>query len=247
MKVYLNFTASRQQWAAVTDHILFASTPKYPVEDVRDNPFLQAWKIPLQGPRGSILNDDIRRMIKVANKYHANMDAIRITPHLLNQLPAWYHLHKEEHRPMNSLQARCLRYKHNIAKVADLMKISARIRHPLQFPMHRTTQECKCQECTIDKGKGCRNPQRCAKEALTRSNLIPPKYNPIRQDAPDGLSLTKSGAQRNRTARENDDKVIFDALITCKEDLAECFRIFTDPNKTTNLVARRYRHHGPIP
>ena len=104
MKVYLNFTVSCQQWAAVTDHILFTSAPKYPVEDARDNPFLQAWKIPLQGPRGSILNNDIRRMINVVNKYHASMDAIRITPHLLNQLPARYHLHEEEHRPIVNVQ-----------------------------------------------------------------------------------------------------------------------------------------------
>ena len=247
LKVYLNFTTSRQQWATVTDHILFAAAPKYPVEDMRDNLFLQAWSIPLQGPRGSKLNDDVRRMIKTANKYHVNMDAIRITPHLLNQLPAWYHLHEEEHRPMNSAQARCMRHKHNVAKVSDLMKLSARIRHPLQFPTHRTNRDCECHECMMDRGKGCRDPQRCAEEALTRINLIPPKYNPMRQDVPDGLSLTKSGTQRNRTARENDDEVTFDASITCKVDLAECFRIFMDPTKTTNLLARRYRHQGPIP
>ena len=187
LKAYLNFTTSRQQWAVVTDHILLASAPKYPVEDARDNPFLQAWTIPLKGPRGSILNDDIRRMTKTANKYHTNMDAIRITPHLLNQLLAWYHLHKEEHHPMNSSPARCLRHKHNVAKVADLMKLSAKIRHPLQFPTHRTVQNCECHECTTDRGKGCRNPQRCAEEALIRINLIPPKYNPIRQDIPDGV------------------------------------------------------------
>jgi len=80
LKAYLNFTASRQQWAVVTDHILFASAPEYPAEDVRDNPYLQAWTIPLKGPRGSILNDDIRRMTKVANKYHANMDTVTIHP-----------------------------------------------------------------------------------------------------------------------------------------------------------------------
>ena len=35
--------------------------------------------------------------------------------------------------------------------------------------------------------------------------------------------------------------------MTCKESLAECFRIFTDPTKLSNQLTRRYKHHGPAP
>ncbi len=78
-------------------------------------------------------------------------------------------------------------------------------------------------------------------------NLIPPKHNPTKQDPPDGLSLTKSGKQRNRLARQNKGEIIFDASMTCKESLAECIRVFTDPTRTTDDMAKRYKLHGQIP
>jgi ribonuclease HI len=40
---------------------------------------------------------------------------------------------------------------------------------------------------------------------------------------------------------------MFDPSITCKETLAECFRIFTDPTKLTHQPAKRYRHIRPTP
>ena len=67
------------------------------------------------------------------------------------------------------------------------------------------------------------------------------------QAAQDGLSLTKLGTQRNQSMREVDGEITFDALITCKESLAECFRIFTNPTRTTNRITNRYKHQGPIP
>ena len=59
--------------------------------------------------------------------------------------------------------------------------------------------------------------------------------------------MSKSGRQRNLTAKQNNDEITFNATITCKENLAECFRIFTDPTKTTNQIAKRYRRQGPTP
>jgi len=49
LKVYLNFSPSRQKWAMITDHIILAAAPPHSVEKARDNPFLQTWKAPLRG------------------------------------------------------------------------------------------------------------------------------------------------------------------------------------------------------
>ena len=98
-----------------------------------------------------------------------------------------------------------------------------------------------------DKTNGCINPHECATEALTRLNLIPPKHDPTKQEPPDGLSLTRSGKARNEAARLNKGEIIFDPSITCKENLADCFQIFTDPTKKTDQPAKRYKHRGPIP
>ena len=62
LKEYLNFMPSHQQWAAITDHVVLATAPSHLVELMNDNPFLQAWNVPLKGKRAEKLNDDIKRM-----------------------------------------------------------------------------------------------------------------------------------------------------------------------------------------
>ena len=246
LKAYLNFSPSRPQWATVTDHVVLATAPAKSVKDAIMNPFLQTWEIPSRGERTINLREEVKRMFSVARKYKIRLAAIKISPRVLAQLPAWYHI-SAERKSLNNAKARCLLRKHETTTVADLVKISARNRHPQQYPDHQQNQNCICQECTTDKNQGCKNPNKCVEEALTRLNLIPAKHNPTRQEPPDGLSLTKSGKQRNHTAKQNNDAITFDATITCKENLAECFRIFTDPTRLNNQLTQRYKHQGPIP
>ena len=246
LKAYLNFSPSRQKWATITDHIILAAAPTHSVEKARENPFLQTGTVPLKGPRAKRLNDDIKRMLKTARTYKVNLAAIKLTPQLSAQLPAWYHLSAEQ-RPLTSAMAKCLLQTHNVAKVADLLKTSARLRHPVQYPSHRRKRTCTCRECTQDQNLGCRNPHKCAAEALTRLNLIHPKHNPTRQEPPDGMSLTRTRKLRNERARQHDGEITFDPSITCKDSLAECFRIFTNPDRISTHMAQRYRHRGPTP
>jgi ribonuclease HI len=63
-------------------------------------------------------------------------------------------------------------------------------------------------------------------------------------DPHDNLSLTRRRRTRNLEANLNNDEILFDPSITCKENLAECFRIFTDPNTLSNIPAQRYYTHG---
>jgi len=246
LKAYLNFSPSRQKWATVTDHIILATAPPQSIEKARENPFLQTWTAPLKGPRSKRLNGDTKRMLKTAQKYKVNFTAIRMTPHLLAQLPAWYHLSANQ-KLIASNAAKCLLQKHNISKVVDLVRTSARLCHPAQHPTHRKNRNCTCQECASERNLGCRNPHKCATEAIARLNLIPPKHNPMKQDPPDGMSLTRSRKLRNERARQTDGVVTLDPSITCKESLAECFRIFTNPNRISTHLARRHKHRGPTP
>ena len=246
LKSYLNFSTSHPQWATVTDHVILETAPTKSVKDTIMNPFLQTWEIPTRGECQIDLSDDVKRMLKVAKKYKTRLATIRISPRILEQLPAWYHL-SAERMSMNNAKARCLLRKHNASMVADLVRISARIRHPQQYPDHQQNQECDCHECEADRDQGCRCPHNCVQEALTRLNLIPAKHNPTNQEPPDGLLLTKSEKTRNQVASQNNETIVFDTTITCKENLAECFRIFTDPTKLNNQLTQRYKHIGPIP
>jgi len=90
---------------------------------------------PLRGQRAKALNNNIKQMLKTAWKYKVNLAAIRMMPYLLAQLPTWYHLSAKQ-KSLNNASAKCLLQKHNVAKVADLIRTSAHLRHPAQFPTH---------------------------------------------------------------------------------------------------------------
>ena len=164
------------------------------------------------------MNDNIKCMLKTAKKHSVNFVAIKMTPHLLAQLPTWYHL-SADNKPLNNARAKCLLQKHNVTKVADLVRTSAHLCHPTQHPTHRKNRNCTCQECRNDRSTGCKNPHKCAAEALARLNLIPPKHNPTRQDPPDGMSLTRTRKLRNERAKQDNGEILFDLSITCKESV----------------------------
>jgi len=49
---------------------------------------------------------------------------------------------------------------------------------------------------------------------------------------------------RNNAAKEKKSEILFDPSITCKEDITECFRVFTNPNEISRLPAQRFYTAG---
>jgi len=107
LKSYLDFSPSRPTWAAITDLIINKVAPLGTSQLARMNTFLQSWDIPSHGTRLNLLNNAIIRMIKTAKKYQAHLAAIRLSPQLHTQLPAWYHPYANP-RSMATAPARCL-------------------------------------------------------------------------------------------------------------------------------------------
>jgi ribonuclease HI len=181
-------------------------------------------------------------MIKVAGKYNTDLAALRLTPHLREMLPAWYHLSESANpRPITSVAAKCLLNNHGVTKVADLVQVSARIRTPEIHPSHQPNLLCICRNCVKDRIDGCRNPQACAEEARERLNQISPKLNPLRRDDHGNLSLTRTRKAANIAAKEMQGTITSDPTLTAKDDLAECFRIFVNPDRISNSPAERIR------
>jgi ribonuclease HI len=244
LKLYLNFSPTRPAWAAVTDIIISAVAPPSTIKELRTNPFLQCWNAPVRGARSTTLNSDIRRMLKVAKKYDTNLAAIRMTEELRAQLPAWYHPAADP-CPINNRRAKCLIDKHKALTVADLLSISTRQRNINGQGDHRNDPLCPCIPCSNDRLEGCTNPAACALEALTRAHKTFPKYNPLRLGDPhDNLSLTITRKGTNESARQNDGLILFDPTIMTKTNLADCFRVFTDPERISKLPAQRYYTPG---
>jgi ribonuclease HI/exonuclease III len=240
LKEYLNFSPSRPAWAKITDLVINATAPPSTSRLARINAFLQSWDPPTKGPRLALLDKDTIRMLKAARKHHTHLAAIRLTPLLRAQVPAWYHP-AAERSPLTTIPAKCLLKKHQNTTVADLILTSARLREPGRLIPHVPNPQCPCTDCSNDRNRECRNPHACAVEAQSRINLTAPKLNPLEiGDNRDNLSLTPHRKARNRDARQTNDYIQFDPSVTCKDNLAECFRIFVNPDKISTIPARRY-------
>jgi ribonuclease HI len=160
-------------------------------------------------------------------------------PTVKTQLPAWYHI-ASENRPINNNAARCLIHKHGTKTITDLLQVSNRLRAQGQNNPHRPSNFCRCRDCHDDREKQCWTPHKCAQEALTRINTTFPKLNPLAHDNRHGnFSLTPARKRQNSIARENNDDILFNPSITCKNSLTECFRVFTDPERTSKNPAKR--------
>ncbi|KAN0115797.1 Ribonuclease H-like domain containing protein, partial [Russula decolorans] len=129
---------------------------------------------------------------------------------------------------------------HAVTMVVDLIIMSDRIHTPRPNDPHLPIPVCACRDCALDRLEGCLNPHQCAQEALTRIHLIGPKMNPLSPGLLHGnFSLTPGQKATNTAAKETNAKILFDPSVTCKNNLAECFRIFTNANKISNLPATR--------
>lgn len=61
---------------------------------------------------------------------------IRLTPNLRAQLQAWYHLVTNP-RPITNVASKCLLERHNIIRVADLLRKSVRIRREAELQTYK--------------------------------------------------------------------------------------------------------------
>ena len=231
LQAYLNFSPTHPTWAKVTDLIIDALMPQGPNAQTRINCFLQTWNPLQRGGRTTKLNEDTVRMLRAAKIYNVNFAAIKIDTRLKSKLPAWLNLAYKT-RAINNNTTRCLINKHDTKTIAHLLQTSAHLRTPRINDPHRPSNFCRCRDYDEDRDKQCWTPHDCAQEALTRIQKTFPKLNPLTyNDTHGNLSLTPARKRQNSLARENNDDILFDPSITCKNNLAECFRVFADPKR----------------
>ena len=244
LKTYLNFSPTRQTWAEITDLIISRSAQENAIPKAINSPFLQCWEVPSRGPRLTRLNDDIKRLLKVANSYNTNLAAVKVPSHLRSEMPAWYHVDKKL-STIRSRPEKCLIERHGTKTIMDLIRASARIRNQDIMNTHTPNPFCPCQDCSIDQAKGCYNPHECAQVAHAKLLWLSPKWNPWGPKNPlDGLSLTPTRKANNLQAKINNDEIIFNPSLTCGENLADIFRVFADLNRLSTTPALRLAPPG---
>ncbi|KAG1829528.1 hypothetical protein DFJ58DRAFT_611657, partial [Suillus subalutaceus] len=101
---------------------------------------------------------------------------------------------------------------------------------------------CPCDECTEDRLAGCQNPHKCAQTAKDILDNLLPKFNPNTTPRKDNLTLTHRRLEKNARARKQPQgEVLFDPAITARDNLSDCFRIFTLPSRSLQIPAYRLR------
>ncbi|KAH9176241.1 hypothetical protein EDB89DRAFT_1846301 [Lactarius sanguifluus] len=247
LKGYLDLTELRPTWAYISDILINETTPKNLNENTRVNAYLQNWKIPVKGKCADKLGKDTIRMIKAAKKHNATFAPINISKDLQEALPAWQHLGVEKTAPQNH-QSKCLTKNHKSTRIRDMLKITECLQGQYSRGTHTPVYTCRCKDCTTDRERGCKNPQCCAIEAQKRINKITLKLNPMRPHNQDNLTLTKRRLENNEQTSEDDEEeeqgTTFNPSVMVNTNLSDCFRIFTDPSKTTNIPATRQHPRG---
>jgi len=142
----LDLTPSRPLWAIVTDILINAAAPPGTSVIVRINSFIQTWDPPTQGPHAACLGDNIIRILKAGKKYKTNLAAIRLSPALQAKLPAWYHPGTAP-QALTNVATKCLLKNHSVKTIADLIKLTHKIRTHSLNTEHVPSQECICIEC----------------------------------------------------------------------------------------------------
>ena len=92
------------------------------------NTYLQSWSPKANAT--STLPPDLKRMLGTRKKYNLRLDVLRIPKNVKKQLPAWYHLGAEDNLAgFNRAWApKCLKSKHQIRTVGDLVKTTNQLR-----------------------------------------------------------------------------------------------------------------------
>lgn len=178
LKTYLTEGDDRPQWCRLADMLLGeAAVKKYQNVGTRmlRNPFTQKWKVNLAHRD---LPENLRQMTRTAYKYRTGVVATSISRELKLKMPYWYHIGN-----VPKLKSRygdphgeCQRTVHNIYTVKDMYEHA--IKHNSEGCSKR--KNCKCDLCRDDRERGCPDPTRCRKNAVSKLDNLGAAWDPRR-------------------------------------------------------------------
>ncbi|KAK7037502.1 hypothetical protein VNI00_010994 [Paramarasmius palmivorus] len=243
LKSYLQLDENRPLWGHLADALIahhMPSAEKKIDPEIKINIFQQSWKTQMGTKSG--LPDELRNMLKIAQKYRLEMDAITTSRDTLRSIPIWYH--KEADKKIrhlnNSKASRCLRTNHHVRTTGEAEDLAA---IPTIAKDHLDTDECECTECnSIESTYSCEHPNSCMKKASEMLNTLPPKWDP-RNDQPNDYEYDKANTNLDQEWTHLEQRM------TSAKEPKDLFRIFAENRiKQTNLPAfeKRTLIYNPI-
>ena len=229
LQSYLNFSKERPTWAAVADALIAFYTPqsesKIP-HNLKMNIFLQSWQT-----CNTKLPDDLKYMLKVANKYKVQLEGRAFSRDIIRQMPIWYHSESRDIRKMyHSRESECLRENHHVRIVHDVELLARN----LQTHNHKPRSNCGCSKCRhIRLNTQCPNPHKCFLKAQTLLGKLPEKWNPI-NELPEDYENVEPPLYDDTSLRP------FNSKITQYGTLSDAFRVFTEGKKCYKIPVLRW-------
>jgi len=246
LKSYLTLGQKRPAWAYIADVLISESVTKSSgaISNLAQiNVYLQTWRAGLHP--GSTLPKTLQNMLKIGKKFGLNFTSLKLSDSVKEKLPAWYHIgvnHQLYSKLNNTPTSKCLRTKHKVRTVGDLVHNVRRGRDNNPLHKHLDRINCACSYCKNDRSLySCPAPNKCYKMAKRLLEQIQPKWHPDNRPRADGLTHTANRKQANITARRNNMQIQFNPALTSDDDLSHNFRIFTEVN--SSCVDPAYRKH----
>ena len=201
LKKWLSVDATRPKWALIMDMIINESIAKQPIidEESRMNWIIQTWHE--SEAKEVRLSSNIRRILRVARKYNITPIAPKYDTRAKENMPLWHNIMmRDANYQWNKKSARCLRQKHNIRTIGDLIDWKER--------------------------KNC---SKACNEMTDRIiDMIPDKINPIKETPRKvkrmNLDLTPN---RIKVNIENEKIHIFNPDITTRMEWKGAIRLFS--------------------
>jgi hypothetical protein len=237
LKSYLQISCNRPTWAHIANELINSKLPNKPNIDrlTRINIFLQSWN---SNPNTKTnIPHDLTAMIRTGKEYNVKLQTLLPSQKLKEEMPIWLHIGAREalKELTNKSEAKCLRYKHKVNKVAHLWTI---VMEPLNGN-HRPQRSYRCATCSETRQKTlCNNPHKCRLMAQTILDQLLPKWSIQIHPPNDNLNLTPRRKDRNKQAEKTKGPVIFDPNITTNS-IKDSFRILTSNRENDHIPSHR--------
>ncbi|KAJ7680155.1 hypothetical protein B0H17DRAFT_1232324, partial [Mycena rosella] len=169
-------------------------------------------------PAKADLSDDLKRMMKVGEKYNLHTEGIAISREIQREMPIWYHNKSSATRALFNLgpEVQCLKKNHLVRLVGDAERLARR----RNAPRHRAQRNCRCDACAATRRecrpRRCQNPHLCYARAYEMMASLQHKWNPPTQRA-------------TKEPGEDPEMVEFNPDVTTQGTLTNVFCIFTEP------------------
>ncbi|KAF6740886.1 hypothetical protein DFP72DRAFT_768353, partial [Ephemerocybe angulata] len=137
------------------------------------SPFLQTWRVNLSSTE---LPENLKRMMRVAYKYHTRLVTINPTKETKEAMPIWYHIgaKKKLVSIYGDSWGDCQREVHNIKTTGEMVLHTSK----LEAQGCSLRKNCKCNNCKTDRAQGCENPTMCRRNGLKKMMNIIPEWDP---------------------------------------------------------------------